>query len=176
MTFIDGAVLTAAQLNTHMRDNFLETVPAKSSNNGGAGGGYFAVTGKFSLAERGVVYQEIPGAETTTSHQYEDLPLAGPTVSAITSTVALLFMSVELSSTKGGNGCSAAVAVTGRTIKPADEGQALSHSSGVNSRVQLGQFIYFDDLTPGFNTFTMKYSTTGDTATFRNRRLILLPF
>lgn len=48
MTAVANTEFTAVQFNTHIRDNLLETAPAKAVNPGS----YFAVSGTNSIAER----------------------------------------------------------------------------------------------------------------------------
>jgi len=175
MTFVDGAVLTAAQLNTQLRDNFLETIPAKSTNNGGVGGGYFAVTGPYSLAERGVTYAEVNTAQSLTSTAYIDLATVGPSVGATTSSVALILFSVEVNSSVRKGECAIAVEVAGATSKEAGDDAAIILSTDTNSQNAFGGFVFFNDLTPGYNIFSLKYRTGDKTATFRNRRILALP-
>ena len=48
MTAVANAVFTAAQFNTHVRDNLLETAPAKATTTGG----YFVATGTNTIVQR----------------------------------------------------------------------------------------------------------------------------
>ena len=176
MTFIDGTVLTAAQLNTNLRDNFLETVPAKSTNNGGAGGGYFTVNGPYSLSERGLVYSDVNTTETTTATSFEDLATFGPSARVVTNTNALVFLSAEMSNSTGGANCAVTIEVSGASTIPASENEASSHGDGPNTASTPGNFVYFTDLTPGQNIFTMKYKVTDGTGSFLRRRIAVLPF
>jgi len=47
-TWVTSEVVTAAHLNAHVRDNLLETAPAKATTNGGI----FVATGANAIAER----------------------------------------------------------------------------------------------------------------------------
>jgi len=48
-------------------------------------------------------------------------------------------------------------------------------SSGGTGFVQASATFYVTGLTPGTYTFTAKYRTTGGTATFANRNIIVQP-
>lgn len=178
MTFVDNTVLTSAQLNTHLRDNFLETVPAKSTGNGGIGGGIFTVQGPYQLAERGIAYEAINIAQTTTSNNYDDLATFGPSVSVHTGTHAWVLYSVELWSSVWGVDVTAAVEVTGATEKPAGDDTCIQAQSGANSRCSRFRSVFYTDLTPGMNIFTLKYKMHGDDGNggFDRRHLWVFPF
>lgn len=175
MTFVDGAPLTAAQLNTHLRDNFLETVPAKSTYNGGAGGGYFTVNGPYSIAERGAAYHEVNSSQSTTSTAYTDLNTPGPTTGVITGTIALVFFSAQFSNNQRKGECAIGIEVGGKTLKEAKDDVGLIMCTDANGSIAAATSTIFTDLTPGYNTFTMKYRAGNDTATFANRRMLVLP-
>lgn len=53
MTAVSGAAFTAAQFNTHVRDNLLETAPAKATT----ANGLFVATGLHSIEEQVVATQ-----------------------------------------------------------------------------------------------------------------------
>lgn len=177
MTFIDGAPLTAAQLNTHLRDNFLETVPAKSTNNGGAGGGYFAVAGPYSLAERGIAYSEVNtgSSQSTTSTTYTDLSTVGPTVSVLTGKVAIVFYNVEFWNSARKGECAMGIEISGKTIKEAKDDTGIVMATDGGAAIQAAGCKVFDDLEPGMNIFTMKYRAGSETANFNRRRLLVMP-
>lgn len=185
ITWVDGAVLTSAQLNTNLRDNFLEQIPAKSTNNGGAGGGYFTIAAPHGLRERGVAIHEISSSQSTTSQVYDDLASVGPFVSVRTGTRALVLFQADGSCTIRGKVPRCTVEVAGTTVQKADDsGAALGYSDcnatspatvGTGSVSTRGGWLYFQDLNPGLNYFIMKYATSDGTATFSNRRLHVFP-
>lgn len=175
MTFIDGTVLTAPQLNTHFRDNMLETIPAKSTHNGGVGGGYFIVQGPHDLQERGIGYHEVTTSQTTTSTAFVDLATVGPSVGVVTGTSAWLLVSAEMGNSLDGAEVFASVSVADDTTKEASDGYGISRAAGAGSRNAHFGSIFFSDLTPGHNIFTMKYRVGAGTGTFLNRRLWVMP-
>lgn len=60
MTFVSNAVLTAAQLNTHLRDNLLETAPAKAT----APGRFIVSTGLNSISEHRLAWRSLTRTAT----------------------------------------------------------------------------------------------------------------
>lgn len=176
ITWIDGAVLTAAQLNTNLRDNFLEQIPAKSTHNGGAGGGYFTIDSPHKLVERGFAHHEISTSQTTASTSYTDLATVGPTVSVVTGTRAWILYNAEVASATQGKHGRVTIEISGATVKAPDDGFSTIDFSDTNCFSTKGSWVYVDDLNPGLNIFTMKYAgTEANTVTFLNRRLHVFP-
>ncbi|HLU98514.1 MAG TPA: hypothetical protein VKZ89_16910 [Thermobifida alba] len=173
MTFVAGSVLTAAQLNTHLRDNLLESAAAKATEQGG----YFVTDSAHRIVERVGRRQTITTEETTTSTSYDDLATQGPTVTVQTGELALALWSCEMrSSNSEPTTCRVTVDVTGASNIAGNDVRALTNSTGAEGRHQSSHAVFFDDLTPGENTWTMKYRTSSGTATFQRRRLIVLPY
>ncbi|WP_304452917.1 hypothetical protein [Nocardiopsis sp. YSL2] len=173
MTFVANSPLTAAQLNTHLRDNFLETAPAKATEQGG----YFVTDTAHRIVERVGRRQTISTEEATTSTSYDDLATQGPTVTVQTGELALALWSCEMrSSNSEPTTCRVTVDVTGDTTIAGDDIRALTNSTGAAGRHQSTHAVFFDDLNPGENTWTMKYRTSSGEATFQRRRLIVLPY
>lgn len=173
MTFVAGTPLTAAQLNTHLRDNFLETAPAKGTEQGG----YFVTDTANRIVERVGRRQTITTEESTTSTSYDDLATQGPTVTVQTGELALVMWSCEMrSSNSEPTTTRVTVDVTGDTNIAGSDTRALTNSTGADGRHQSSHAVFYDDLNPGSNTFTMKYRTSSGTATIQRRRLIVLPY
>lgn len=173
MTFVAHTPLTAAQLNTHLRDNLLETAAAKASEQGG----YFVTDAENRIVERIGRRQTIGATGTTTSTSYTDLDgtTVGPTVTVQTGELALVSWSCQLSNS--GSGTSrATVDVTGTTTIPGTDGRALTNQSGAGNTAQSAHVVFYDDLSAGENTWEMKYRVSSGTGTFSARRLIVLPY
>ena len=171
MTFAANSALTAAQLNTYLRDNLNETAPAKATTPGG----YFVSTALNAIAERVGQRQTIFTSETTTSTAYTDLTTNGPTVTATTAGLALVIWTAQLSNSGTGfSRCS--IEVTGAGSSAASDARCIAFSANANDVLQSAMAVFYDDLTPGSNTFTMKYKVSSGTGTFSNRRLIVLPY
>lgn len=172
MTAVSGSVFTASQFNTFIRDNLNETAPAKASTTGG----YFVTTAPNQITERVGARQTIATQETTTSTSYTDLATIGPTVTVTTSTMALVIWGAEHSNSSTFSvRCS--VDVTGASTIAAADIRALAHYGlTAGGEFQASHAVFYDDLTPGVNTFTLKYRVGGGTGTFSRRRLIVLPY
>jgi hypothetical protein len=174
MTFVANTPLTAAQLNVHLRDNFLETEPAKATSLGGM----FVATGLNRIAERVGGSHVVDVAEDTTSTSYVDLETVGPTLTLTTGTRALVLISCQMSIDLNGVTANMTVAVSGSTtIAASDSGSVQIDGMGAADKVaRIGITNYFDELVPGVNTFTAKYKcVSGQRATFSNRSLTVLP-
>ncbi len=191
ITFSEGAPLTAAQLNTMIRDNLLETAPAKASLD--AIGGYF-VTDEYNrlvIRKPGIsAVLDFSDESYYISGSYGDpisnlagtQPSPGPSVTCQTGTTALVFISVGFKVT-GGDADAAlycGVEVSGATdIAPTDK-QAIAcpilrtdnpsfHTEPpfpapmAFTNIQAGHVIWFDNLNPGENTFKMVYKVGAQT-------------
>lgn len=175
MTFIDGNVLTASQLNTFLRDNMMETMPALATTTGS----HFVGTSPYKIAERFWRSDTILTSETTRSTQFTDLATIGPQVTCTTGTNA-----VALVSGNCGNNTINQLAIMGveitnaSAVEPVDADSLIYKACSTNGALQAGYVNVYHGLTPGENTFTCKYRVTSEdyTATFVRRRLIVIPF
>lgn len=116
-------------------------------------------------------------SQTTASTTYADLSTSGP---AVTITVpASGEVWVDLSTWMASSGSNAAtymgVAVSGATTRAADDDHAVHQTAAANFDNGLGVGVLLTGLTPGSNTFTAKYRTSGGTATFKNRNIRVSP-
>ena len=71
-----------------------------------------------------------------------------------------------------------AFAVSGATTVAASDTKALIvpfYGNGANLKTQVSATYLVTGLTAGGNTFTAKYRTTGGTATWLNRSIIVIP-
>lgn len=174
MTAVSGATFTAAQFNANVRDNLNETAPAKAT----AEGQIFVSTGPNSIAARQMVKQTVLTSQTTTSSSYTDLATVGPQVTVATGTRALCLFSSSIDNTVTNGAAKVSVAVSGASSIAANDSWCLDRDGATSGNIwRVGMSHMFDTLTPGSNTFTMKYEVgNGGTATFINRELIVIPF
>lgn len=174
MTFVANTVLTAAQLNTHLRDNLLETAPAKATTQGG----FFVATGGHAIAQRMFLNNVVSGDFATTSTSWVDGNPPGPTITMETGERAFLAFGCRGYSTDSLNDIgSMGIEVSGATSQAASTATAYRWSGALASpsrQSQASQSIVFADLTPGINTFTVKYQSSGGDCHFVNRRLMVL--
>lgn len=172
MTAVANAVFTAAQYNAHVRDNLLETAPAKAT----AAGNYFVATGVNAIAERVISTSRVNTSQTTASTSYTDLATAGPAVTVTTGTRAMVWTNCQLQNSVDSAGTHASVTVSGASSIGASDAAAISLDGVLAANPwRLGTCYMFDTLTAGSNTFTMKYRVSAGTGTFHRRHIIVMP-
>ena len=169
MTFTANSVLTAAQLNTHLRDNLNQTGPAKVT----AAGQYLVSTGANTLAARSCDDEIVEDSETTTSTSYADLATTGPAITRTTGTTCLVTTTCELSNSNSGATSNATFAISGATTTAADDIRRIKNTGTDALRMSVQTYIA---VTSGSNTFTMKYRVSSGTGTFLARRIHVFPF
>ncbi len=175
MTAVAGNAFTAAQFNTHVRDNLLETAPAKATT----ANGYFVATGANAIAQRLPGGAIIDTTETRSSTTYGDLTTIGPSVTVTTGTKALVMITAQMENDTNGGFALATFTVSGATSVAAGDGSSIAFEqpSGTNGQAATCTRTRLIDLTPGSNTFTMKYrALVAGTASFSRRSLIVIPF
>ena len=173
MTAVANSTFTAAQFNQYVRDNLNETAPAKATS----AGSYFVADGVNSIAERTPNLEGVLTAETTISTTFTDLATIGPTVTVTTGPYALVLTHCQMDNVTTGSAY-AGVEVTGASsIAPAlNRSINIFNASAV--RIGAGTAVLHAGslaLTPGSNTFTMKYRVSSGLGTFADRRIIVMP-
>lgn len=173
MTAVAGAIFTASEFNTHVRDNLLETAPAKAT----AASQFFVSTGINAVAARSFESDAIATAQTTSSVTYTNLTTLGPQVSLQAGTRALVFISCEISNSTGGAVSRASVEVNSQgDVQGADDSISIAQGGvTANSPTRAGISLMVTGLNSGLNVFTMKYRVDSGTATFSNRELVVIP-
>lgn len=178
MTAVANAVFTAAQFNTHVRDNLLETAPAKATTPGSI----FVTDAANAISERIPIMAEEPSsAGTTTSATYTSTLTSGgtnPAVTCDTGTSAIVMLEVRMSvaSTTETTWCS--YAISGATTSVAADQYAIFYTNpGTSGKgIRMGTAHLRTGLTEGSNTFTMQYKVTGGaTGTYQARRITVIP-
>lgn len=124
----------------------------------------------------------VSASETETSTSYDDMTTAGPAVSVVTGTKAIVFIAAEMENSSGSVTTHMSVAVSGATTIAASDDWNLMHVVGTAAEVfARGRMITFGlggaggALTAGTNTFTAKYRVSSGTGTFDNRELLVIP-
>jgi hypothetical protein len=179
MTAVANNVFTAAQFNTHVRDNLLQTAPGKATT----AGRIFVTTAANTIEERPVNSATVVTAQSTTTGaggSFVDLTTAGPAVTITTGTQALVWFSAQgrSNTTNAAFECSVAVSSATTVAASVDWGMywdgVAADSYLSNSRVHL-----FTGLNAGSNVFTMKYkkssAVSGQNSSFQNREIVVLP-
>lgn len=176
ITAVSSAPFTAAQFNASIRDNILVT-PAALATTAGA---IFAATGTNAIAQRIPTTAAVSTQQTTTSTTFADLATAGPAVTVTTGVQALVTCHARAENNSINGITRFVFAVSGATTLSADTnidyGFAYqSPVAGVLLNASIAHLV--TGLTPGSNTFTMKYRVdTASTGTFSARRISVVPF
>lgn len=172
MSAVSGEIWTSAEFNAHIRDNLLETMPGKAT----AANRIFVSNGLNSIAERAPSTATVATAQTTSSTSFTDLATVGPAVTVTTGTAALVWAVVRCQHSSGTAENSWAVEVSGAsTVAASNDWRGLQSGVSSGNPNRFGVCHLFTNLTAGSNTFTIKYKTTGATATFQDRDIIVVP-
>jgi hypothetical protein len=171
LTAVANSALTAAQWNASVRDNLLETGPAKATT----AGRLIVTNGANAIVEREVKKADISTSQTTTSSSFTDLATPGPTVTVTTGTKALVFASCQMANSGANSVTQMSVAVSGATTIAASQNDDLYNDGlGAGNANRATVAILFDALTAGSNTFKMQYRVAANTGTFYDRSLIVM--
>lgn len=171
MTATANTAFTAAQFNTHVRDNLNETAPAKAT----AANRWFISTAANTIAERAIESNEVLTAETTTSTAYTDIATAGPAVTLTTGTRALIIITGQGETNTADSQSYISYAVSGASTVAASDDNCLVFTSATTADPYRASSIRHQTLTAGSNTITLKYRSSNGavTATFRRRQVIV---
>lgn len=168
MTAVDNAMYTAAQFNTHVRDNLLETMPGKATTPGS----YFVSNGPNSINERFPYTATVATADTTNSTTFTDLNTPGPSLTIAAESAFFIFISANMIGSTSSSFALMSVDLSGaNNIGPAD-GLSLGAQGNVNR--QMGHIFRYTNQPGGTYTFTAKYRVTSGSATFSNRSISVL--
>lgn len=172
-TWVTSEVVSAAIMNTHVRDNLLETAPAKAT----AASQLFVATAAGAIASRSFSQDFENVAETTASTSYGSLATVGPQIALTTGSNALIFMSARMSNDTAGAECYMDFAISGASSRSAlDHTGICITSNAANDIYRVGTtHLVTSGLTAGSNTFTAQYRVSAGTGTFDERRMIVLP-
>lgn len=169
MNFTPFDPLTAAEL-----DDIVENVEALA-----AGTGLNDQVVTPDKLDTGAATSSIATSEASAAQTFADLATPGPavTVDIGANGMALVLVTCRLGSNSNTSGQAVAgFAVSGATTVAAADGDSLIYqvySSGARHQGTFAKLV--TGLTPGSNTFTMKYRVTSDTGTFLSRRLTVIP-
>lgn len=171
LTAVSNATLTAAQWNASVRDNLNQTAPALASGSGNI----FVSTGTNSIAQRPVGSDTVDAAEATTSTSFVDLATVGPQVTATTGTLALILYACQMNNNTATQTVLCSWTVGGATtIAPGDATSINFDTAATFQDVRAGDIRRVTGLTAGSNAFKLQYRTTGGTATFQRRHLVVI--
>lgn len=182
MTFSDGNALTAAQLNTYLRDNLMETMTAKATPQPPLQpGGMFIVDAANHIVERRAAFARLDTQGVTSSGTLTDLADVGPSVTLETGSSAFVMANARVWNDNGEQSVFS-YGVTGDTTITASDDWAFvmdgvqTAAGTITNTWHGGLFDFQTGLNPGTNTFTMKYRSGGaGIARFRWRFIAVLP-
>lgn len=201
MTWVDGEILTSSQLNLHLRDNLLETMPAKTT----AASQFQVADANNNLVERNPGSEIILTDETCSSNEWGDLDTAGPSITRTVGGRVLVIWSAHIilgfdaanATTTAGSVGLVSVSISpfvepgseeadegqgdgGETFEPSDSYAIMrQNSSGLDGDAWQGSHhMLIHDLTEevGQFTFSLKYRKSGSLdVRFRRREIIVFP-
>lgn len=173
MTFVNGTALTAAQLNTHLRDNLRETFPAIASSTSPYGAQVCQVRGRNKLVTYGIDSVTNTGTIQIRSSNYTEA--VGPSLSMLTNKSALCIWSVSLDSTVDNAATYCSIAVSGATDIDYNDLWSLQRDGApLSNFVRAGMIkMFYNELNPGVNTFTLGYRINNSQGSARHRELIV---
>lgn len=170
MTAVFKAAWTAAQWNTHVRDNLNETMIAKATT----AGRWFVATGANAIAEREIDSATLATSQTSTSTSYVDLTTT-VSVSLVTSTQALVFIAASQSNNGANNATYLSYAVSSATTIAASDTWAVLHDGApANDQTRYSSVHHVTNLTAGTNVFTMKHRVAAGTGAWANREICVM--
>ena len=152
-TWVTGEIVTAAIMNTHIRDNQVDldrrTSPTEATVNTG---------------------------QSTSSTSYTDLATAGPAVTVTIGATGKALVAIYTSAANTTNNYAlASYAVSGATTVAASDLSSVQHGNSI--AIRAGATLLQTGLSAGSNTFTMKYrkDAGAGTADFTGRRILVTP-
>jgi len=171
MTAVSGSVFTAAQFNTNVRDNFLQTGPALIT----AANQILVGTAANAMAARQFTSGYIATQETTTGSFPINLATFGPWVSVNTGTMCMCAIYTQMYNSSNSAACYSGFEVTNATTIPCSWDRAIGGITNTNPGFLAGATFLQTGLTPGTNQFTMQYGVSAGTGTFLSRRIFTMP-
>jgi hypothetical protein len=175
ITWTPNQTLTAALLNTQLRDNMLQTMPGLASGPNE----YLMCTASGTVATREIACANVTTLETRTSTTFGDLTTAGPSVTLTTGDSAIVIISAQHSINVDYAEIISSHAVSGATTIAASDNYSITTNETLSNSVHACNVMLWGtgDLTPGTNTFTMKYrvGTAGNIGSFSKREIIVIP-
>lgn len=173
MTFSANTALTAAQLNTYLRDNLMETMTAKATYPGAM---FFAAEDN-SFVERFTDTERINAIESTASTSFTNLDTVGPVATCDTGTSAIVMLAGHV-----GNNTTSAYSTMGYAVSGASSIAAfdmiavdgIASATGSNVLGMCGVDLV-TTLSPGTNIFTTQYKVGSGTGVFSNRFIAVWP-
>lgn len=171
LTAVANVSLTSVQWNATVRDNLLETGPAKATT----GDRVLVTTAANVITEREILDAFIGGSQTTATTTYTDLTTVGPTITITTGTKGLISVGSYMGVGTAAGRAWMSHAISGASTAAASDTYAImSTSAGASELHGYSQLTLWTTLTAGSNVFTAKYRATGGTGSWAQRRVIVM--
>lgn len=138
-----------------------------------AAGRIIVTSAPNTVAQRQVVQDIVDDGEDTTSTSYTNLATNGPVVTVTTGVKALIFLNSAVANAASNN-TYASYEVTGATTSAAIDGRAIVMDGASGKDDRIGVTNMFDGLTPGSNTFRMRYRVSASTGTYTKRSIVVM--
>ena len=138
----------------------------------------FTGTVNWASAVLNIATATVATSQTTSSTSYTDLATAGPAVTLVTGTKALVIFTCNLVQGSNNGYAYASFAISGATTQAASDayslmaGPATAGVQGPTIRASTAQI--FTGLTAGSNTFTVKYRTNINVSYFQDRNITVI--
>lgn len=115
-------------------------------------------------------------AQSTSSTSYVDLTTVGPSVTCKTGTTAVVIFGAWVNNNTNAALAYFAVAVSGATTVAAADAKGVYYlEAQTGSGETASNVVLFTGLTPGNNTFTLKYRVSSGTGNFSDRTIAVIP-
>lgn len=171
-TAVANSYLTAAFWNAQVRDNMLETSPAKATG----AGGLIVTTGVNTVTQRTPTSATVGTSESETSTTFTDLATTGPAATVVTGTAALVIVTARGLNASASQACLMGYTISGvSTAAAADSRSLWQETDGTTENNRASAVMHHTGLTAGSNTFTAKYRVTGGTGTWTYRDILVIP-
>jgi hypothetical protein len=175
LTAVANAALTAAQWNASVRDNLLETAPAKATT----AGSHFAATGTNSIAQRTCAIDSVLTNQSTASTTYADLTTAGPLVSVAHGVTAMVSIAAWMANDTSGARSLMSYRLSGSNTVAAVDDSAAAFNPQTGSAsifVCCARTWLQTGLSAGTDQFRSVYRVTAGNGSFQTRSIVVMPF
>lgn len=174
LTAVSGAALTAAQWNATVRDNLLETAPAKSTGVAA----HFVSAGTNTIAQRQIIQETIDTLESTIQTTFGNITggTVGPSVTVTCSLAALTMISGQMNASAANAWGMMSYDCDAGSTFASSENNAVTQSGSSASSVNRSGASDLRVMSAASHTFKAEYRTSGVSIGFLRRRLAVMAF
>lgn len=151
------------------------TITASDWNNTASMGN--AIKAAIATWGYGIKTATVATSEATTSASYTDLATTTDSVTVAIGSSGKALIAIAADITVSSVSGYLSYDVSGATTSAAADAKSFRYmAAGTNSVHHMDAMFLETSLTPGFNTFKLKYRVSSGTGTFINRRITVIPF